>query len=173
MSILQHILDVTNRHWAQAARTKGLVAKPTKDCVDTALFSRMKLDAVDGPQPLKADAYVCMGVGGDTWQESWSSLTAEYLSVSLGGGWVHLHPKPSKPIEFFIVTAQDVAHIPRFHDRKVGAGFIIGLEGFEIEGVRCLKSFNIGDVIIRDPDNHADVKVIHRKIFDGIYEPGA
>lgn len=168
--IRAHILNTKGKFGRTATKTKGLDGKPAADIFGRLLAS-VRLETIEGNQPVKHDSIICIGISGEPWQQKPGNIAKKYIAVATSNdGWTRYEPVVGNAVDYFEVTAELAAFATGYHDNKTKAGFIVGTYGDTIDGVDNMQAFNVGDIIARDPSNHIDQWVVARKIWENSYE---
>ncbi len=143
----------------KAKKTKGLKAKPLSNIInDDSVLAKFLIDTLEGKEPIEKSQLLCIGVGNDAWPQTAKNLLKKYNIVDItGDGWLVCEPKPENSVEFIEVP------------ETWGSAYLQGLWGEEISGVKNLQAFKPRDMIARQPDNHSDMWVVRRKIWDNSY----
>lgn len=151
------VCDVSSAVWKKGSKTKGLRAKPISSLlVDRTAAAKFLVDTLEAKEQVAPNAMFCMGAAGDAWQQTPQKLLAKYDVVDVDeNGWLVCQPKPGNVVEFFEADKE---------------GYIIGQWGAEINGVKNLQEFSPRDMIVRNTEDHSDVWVVRRKIWDNTYE---
>jgi hypothetical protein len=151
------ILSTDTAIWHRGKKTKGLKAKPLITLiVDKAVVNKFLIDTLEGREPIDSANMFCIGETGDAWQQTAKALLKKYDIISIDAdGWMNCMPKPENEVEFFEATED--------------SGYIVGLWGAEIDGVKNLQAFVKGDFICRQPHEHADQWVVRRALFNNSY----
>lgn len=143
----------------KAKKTKGLKAKHLSAIfTDDTVLSKFLIDTLEGKEPVDRTMMLCIGVSNDAWPQSPKNIIKKYNIVDITpDGWLVCEPKPENSVEFIEVP------------EAWGEAYLQGLWGEEVDGIKHLQKFSPGDMIARQPDNHADIWVVRRKIWDNSY----
>jgi len=163
MNMRVQLLDTTP-FWtgALAEKTQGLAAKHMSTVVtDDSFLDKLLLETLEGVGPTRLDAMICLGALGDVWLQDPAKLLKKYDLKSVDAqGWMQFTPKPENQVEFFEITDAHVAG---------GANFLQGTWGKEIDGIKNLQAFKVGDFVARQTYDHSDQWVVARKIWLNSY----
>lgn len=145
--------------WKLAKKTKPVKAKPLISLlVDRSIVSKFLIDTLEGKEPLGDGVVICIGEFNDAWQQSPKKLLAKYDVVSIDNdGWMLCNPKPE--------NAAEVVEV-----REAGPFYIVGLWGATLDdGTKNVQIGEQGDFILRSREDHNDVWIVRRKIFNSTY----
>lgn len=162
---MSSIINTSQFIWGTANKTKGMHAKPVNEVFkDQTVFQHFKMKTLEGDEPVRGEAFMCIGISGEAWQQDLSKITAKYERASdIVNGWMYFTPKQGVPVEFVKVLPYMV--------EKDGFAYIQGLWGAHVDGVGTnLQLCREGDVIARNPNDTNDQWVVQRKIWDNSYE---
>jgi hypothetical protein len=117
------VIDVSKiNQWSTARKTGKLVALLGSLVIQhhPRLASKLKLTTLEGDEPIKPDAMVCIGELGDAWQQAPAKLRKKYdITAVTEDGWVEYTPKPGPDAEIIAtqVLLTDVAEgtVPELH----------------------------------------------------------
>lgn len=151
----------TIEKWRVARKTKPLRAKPMVNLITNhSVMSKFLIDTLEAKEPVSPDTMFCIGENNDAWQQTPKKLLQKYDIVDIDSdGWMVCQPKPENSVEFYEAQMKDY----------VRSGYIIGQWGATVCGVPNLQEFEIGDMIVRNRDDHSDQWVVRRKIWDNTY----
>ena len=149
--------------WKIAKKTKSIRSKPLVSVmVDRAVLSKFLITTLEANEKLGDGAVICLGEGGDVWQQMPKKLLAKYDVKSIDAdGWMVCEPRPDNSIECYEWTSDIITHSSE-HYVKAQWG-----EEFRTYGV-CQR-FAKGDFICRNRDDKTDVWVVRRKFFENTY----
>lgn len=95
-------LPSKNLSFKTATKTKSIQAKPLSSVVsDKNILTKFLLDTLEGKQAIQGSGQtvVCLGVGGDVWQQKASKLLQKYTVVDITeDGWLVCEPKPENEV---------------------------------------------------------------------------
>jgi hypothetical protein len=158
------ILSTTNLCWQVATKTKPLRAKPLVNLlVDRSVLSKFLVDTLEGKEPLKDGAVICIGQSNDAWQQMPSKLLAKYNVTAIDDeGWMICEPRPD--------NAVDCTQISKDQISDTEPTYIIGNYGETLaDGTLNAQLLTAGDYICRDRKDPTDQWVVRRKIFENTY----
>lgn len=96
------INPATVTSWRTAKKTGTLVAMLGSVVIQyhPRLAAKLKLNTLEGDEPINPAAMVCIGEQGDAWQQALPKLLKKYdLSGITDDGWVRYTPKPGPEAE--------------------------------------------------------------------------
>jgi hypothetical protein len=157
------ILSTASATWHNAKKTKGLRAKHMSALLgDISVMSKFLVDTLEAREPVSGTSMFCIGEAGDAWQQTAKKLLAKYDIIDIDAqGWLECRPKPENMVEFFEVTAEMLA--------GEKSGYVVGMWGEVVDGVKNLQAFTVGDMVARNPTDTADQWVVRRRIWDNSY----
>lgn len=160
--------QITN--WKVATKTSAIKARPLNDVVDTKsiVFNKLLLNTLEGNEPLREDAMICIGAAGDVWMQDKNKLEKKYDAVDKDiNGWVEYRPKPDNAVDVVEVT-QGMTNIEGY--RGINLNFyIIGQWGETVGDEKNVQRGVAGDFICRNQTDHTDVWIVKRKLFLNTY----
>ena len=168
-------LDLTKiTAWNKCSKTKSIKAKPLRSLlIDENVFNKFLVNTLEGREPLALASIICLGEGGDIWQQTAKKLLSKYEVVDIDtDAWLICKPKDGNISECVEITDSVVRPNldPAIHDNRQDDGnyYILAQWGEETsEGniQRC----KAGDYILRDPNNISDVWIVARSFFLNTY----
>lgn len=164
-----YIFDIAvNHQWRRAKKTKGLKAKALVNLlVDRTVVNKFLIDTLEAKEPIDSANIFCIGEAGDAWQQTSKALLKKYDVKAIDGdGWMVCEPKPEAEVEFVELDGDLLTNAYNFPHSD---GFIRGLWGEEVDGVKNLQRFTVGDFMCRQPHDHSDTWIVRRKLFLNTY----
>lgn len=131
--------------------------------VDPSVLSKFLVNTLEGEEPIRSNAIVCVGEYNDMWQQTPKKLLSAYIVGDItDDGWMVCIPKTGNAVDCHEVTSSDTNNGSEFS--------IIGTWGKTLDdGTKNVQFGAIGDYVCRDPNNHTDQWIVRRKIFDNTY----
>lgn len=148
--------------WRSATKTKSIRAKLVTELIDREVLPFVRLDTLEGFAEIGAHNYLCLGVAEEPWQQKPEKLFSAYtVEKQLADGWLVMSPKPGNAVEVIQVW-----------DEKFSISALWGTPAVIDPniGTEHIQTGEMGDYIVRDPNNHKDVWIVKREIFDSTYE---
>lgn len=92
--------------WRIATKTRPIVARHVSALSsDLRMLSRLLISTLEGREPVGSNSMICVGEGGDAWQQAIAKLFAKYTVVSVDSdGWLVCHPKPDNAVDVVEAT---------------------------------------------------------------------
>jgi hypothetical protein len=142
--------------WLRAKKTKGLRAKAMINLmVDRTVVNKFLLDTLEGREPIGPSSMFCIGEAGDAWQQSPKALLKKYDVLDIDDdGWMVCQPKPDNEVQFFESSNDQ---------------YVTGHWGETVNGLPNQQWCNVGDFVLRHPDDVTDMWVVQRKLFNNTY----
>jgi hypothetical protein len=153
--------------WDIATKTKPIKAKPLINLlVDKTVATKFLVDTLEGKEPCRNGAMVCVGESGDIWQQVSKKLLQKYYVTSIDDdGWMICTPKPDNEVE-----CREVAPcFFTFGDENVTDFYIIGQWGETVGDEKNVQRGVVGDFICRNKYDESDVWIVKRKLFLNTY----
>ena len=153
--------------WNVATKTSAIIARPINDVVDikSKIFDKLLLNTLEGNEPLREDAMVCIGAAGDVWMQDKNKLEKKYDAVDRDvDWWVKYQPKPDNAVDCIEVTESMTIRGGGMTDF-----YIIGQWGATVGEEKNVQEGVIGDFICRNQTDHSDVWIVKRKLFLNTY----
>lgn len=170
MTELDPPLSATDiKDWKVAKKTKSLRAKPLVNLLtDKSILNKLLLDTLEGKAMLCENSIVCIGDSGDVWQQTSQKLLKKYKVIDINeNGWMVCEPYPDNSVDAFQVTFDITT--------SSGEHYLRALWGEKFQDHELLSKygplqrFAEGDWILRNREDHNDVWVVRKKIFDNSY----
>lgn len=161
------ILDTSDEVWRLAQKEQSITAKPMRDVIsDPKCVGGFLLNTLEGAARIDIDAMYCYTERGDVWQQSSSSLLKKYTVESIThDGWLICHPKPNVPVQFFELVPE--RHSTPYDSEEIT---IRGRYGALIDGIPNLQHCQIGDFVLRNPNETTDQWVVRKHLFLNTYK---
>ena len=149
----------------RVTKTKPIRVRPLQTLLqDTTFMNKLLLNTLEGQQMLRANALVCLGDGGDVWQQDSEKLHKTYSATELLlDGWVVFTPKPENErmgIEYLLdgveIGQGRFAVKARWGTRQADGTF--------------LQFGKSGDYILRSLEDPDDIWIVDRERFMATYE---
>lgn len=162
---MSYIFPTDGRHWRFAKKTKSIQAKPMSSViVDRIAHRSWLIDTLEGSEPIDLANMLCLGEGGEPWQQTPLALLKKYNVTSIDdNGWLTCTPKPENEVEFFqlekLMLGMDQ---PEFV-------YIQGMFGETVMGTPNLLRCKVGDYVCRQPHDHKDQWVVRQSLFENTY----
>lgn len=156
---------ITN--WKKATKTKSLKAKHMSSLlIDKTVATKFLVDTLEGREPIKEDAMVCVGEAGDAWQQTSKKLLAKYTVTSIdSNGWLGCDPKPDNEVN--VVEVEYSWCSVDGHNKNVFS--IIGQWGATVGEEKNVQCGEVGDFICQNQSDPTDVWIVKRAIFNNSY----
>lgn len=152
----------TISEWSIAKKVKPIRAKPLVSIlVDKSVLSKLLVTTLEANEKLGDGVVICVGEAGDIWQQMPKKLLAKYDVTAIDPeGWMVCEPKPDNSIECYEVKA--------FINTHSGEHYVKAQWGADFRGQTC-QAFGEGDFICRNREDHSDVWVVRKKLFNNTY----
>lgn len=151
------MIDLNSIQFRVAKKTVPIRTKMMSSLfTDPSVIHFFLVSTLEGNEPVREDAVLCVGVQGEPWQQTIDKVKAKYLPTeTTEDNWTIWVPKPDVSVEFVEVTWE--------------SGFIQGHWGEPIDGIPNCQRYSTGDFILRNQDDHSDVWIVRRAIFLNTY----
>lgn len=149
--------------WKTATKTKPIKAKPLSCLIgDFSVFSKFLIDTLEGKETLGTANVICIGEGGDAWQQTPQKLLKKYTITDIDPyGWLRCEPKPENEVNFFQVILPNAS--PMNNDFYIiGHWGTPSPEGPSQYGVG-------GDYILQNKEDTSDVWIVKESFFRNTY----
>jgi hypothetical protein len=169
------ILD-TNRitDWKIATKVRPIKAKNINDIiVDFSIIKKLLLDTLEGKEPLRKDAMICIGEGGDCWQQSLEKLNKKYdiKETDDNNGWSIYYPKPENEVECAEITLKIIeSQFENNNNNQILNFCIIGNWGETIDGIKNIQKGEVNDYVCRNRNDNSDVWIVRKSFFENTYK---
>lgn len=139
---------------------------------DASIRAKLLLQTLEGEQEIQndPDVVICEGPTNDVWQQTTKNLFKSYEVVWIDEfGWMTCDPKPEDPRDVYQVP-EDVEEfeIPALWGQSLEK---LGREPIEGPGVtyKHVQYGRGGDYILRRQDDHTDVWIVRKAVFENTY----
>ena len=158
-----------DRPWFTASKTKPIRAKLlTSVFADIACAEHFKIITLEGDESVGAPNLLCIGEGGEPWQQTKKALLKKYTITDISDdGWMICTPKPENSVEFFVVTYEDIQEVLTSELFELSG--IIGQWGAEVGELKNVQFLSVGDTICRQPHDHSDQWVVRKALWESTY----
>lgn len=149
--------------WNVAKKTKPVRAKPIVNLlVDRTVLNKFLVDTLEAREPISESNVICIGESGDAWQQEPKKLLKKYQVTAIDkDGWMVCEPYPDNSVECFQWTSHINTHS--------GEHYLKAMWGENFESYGPCQRFAEGDWILRNREDHNDVWVVRKKLFDNSY----
>jgi hypothetical protein len=166
--------------WSIASKTQPIKAKPLISLiVDRGVVNKFLLDTLEGREPLGDGVVVCIGVAGDSWQQTPKKLLAKYTVTGIDNdGWMECNPLPDNAVNVIEITsellvARPSCIAPAPDDTMYGfANFYInghyGDDKYPAYG-KNVQWGKTGDFVCQNRTDPTDVWIVKRSLFLNTY----
>ena len=155
--------------WRIASKTRPIKAKPLINLlVDRTVASKFLVDTLEGKEPLGDGVVICVGEGGDAWQQMPKKLLGKYSVVAIDNdGWMVCNPLPDNAVNCFEVI--DLATDAGTGSTQPLPFTIVGQWGATVNGEKNVQTGVVGDFICQNRTDPTDVWRVARKLFLNTY----
>jgi hypothetical protein len=158
-------LNGKNLSFKTATKTKSIQAKPLASVLsDKNILTKFLLDTLEGRQALQegGQTVICLGGGGDVWQQKTSKLLQKYTVVNITeDGWLVCDPKPENEVWASQYTGESRG------DDKFS---IFAQWGEKTESGQYIQTGEVGDYILRSKTDPNDYWIVRKSFFESTYE---
>lgn len=157
-----HPVDENHLSFKTATKTKPIQAKPLVSVLsDKNVLTKFLLDTLEGKQNLQdvGQSVICLGGGGDVWQQKTSKLLQKYTVVNITeDGWLVCDPKPENEVW--------ASQFTEFYDKFS----IFAQWGEKNADGKYIQTGEVGDYILRSKTDPNDYWIVRKSFFESTYE---